>query len=130
MVDPLWNKESENDASYKDVLVDVYAPEQVYLKWMDDYAGMDILIKTLKNVAQTKIPQDEREFYLGDNEDYGDMVYRVSDVEASECWYGFIYTNNQSPYRLKEIITPQLKGLEVIYPPNCKENVKLDIPAG
>ena len=33
-----------------------------------------------------------------------------------KCWYGFIYTDNRSPYTLEETMKPRLDGLEVIYP--------------
>jgi hypothetical protein len=91
---------------------------------------MKILAKALKNAAQTKIPEEARDHYLEENADYGDTVYRVTDVEALDCWYGFIYTKNQSPYRLKETLRPQLKGLEVIYPQLNGQDVDLDIPSG
>ena len=29
MIDPLWNDSTENDAMYREVLVDIYGPESV-----------------------------------------------------------------------------------------------------
>ena len=51
MIDPLWNEESENDTSYREVLVDVYGPESVELKAVPDEAGMKLLAKALKHSA-------------------------------------------------------------------------------
>ena len=45
-------------------------------------------------------PEDSRQTYLEEDEDYGTDVIRVSDVESLDCWYGYIYTYNNSPYRL------------------------------
>ena len=41
-----------------------------------------------------------------------------------------IFTKNESPYRLKETLRPQLEGIEVVYPKLQGEDVELDIPAG
>ena len=130
MIDPVWNEEADNDNSYKEVLVDVYAPEQVELKQVDDFVGLKIFAAAAKNVAQNKVPEEERDFYLEENEDYADSVWRISDVEAMDCWYGFIYTRNQSPYQYQELLRPQLKGLEIVYPKMEGQDVEIDIPSG
>jgi len=70
----------------------------------------------LKDAARTLSKEEKRTTYLEENEDYGTDVIRVSDLEALNCWYGYIYTENNSPYELNETITPKLDGLEVIYP--------------
>lgn len=92
MVDPLWNNTIENDDMYREVLVDVYAPETVNLDQVEDAKGMLYLEKALKHAAKTMTPADSKQFYLEDNEDYGNDVIRISDVECLNCWYGFIYT--------------------------------------
>ena len=46
-----------------------------------------------------------------------------------KCWYGFIYTNNLSPYILEEDMTPDLEGLEVIYPQTDGEKIELRLDA-
>jgi hypothetical protein len=51
-------------------------------------------------------PVESRQTYLEDNEDYGTDVIRVSDVEALDCWYGYIYTSNKSKYGLTETLRP------------------------
>ena len=38
-----------------------------------------------------------------------------------------IYTKNESPYRLKETLRPQLEGIEVVYPSIQGEDIELDI---
>ena len=77
-------------------------------------------------------PEDQRQTYLEENEDYGKDVIRVSDVESLDCWYGYIYTQNNSAYRLQETVRPQLNGLEVIWPYlDPEENdIEIDVPAG
>lgn len=57
-----------------------------------------------------------REFYLADNHDYGEKVVRVQDVESLPCWYGYIYTENNSEHRLKETLRPEFEGITVFYP--------------
>ena len=47
-----------------------------------------------------------RDIYLKDNQDYNNDVWRISDVESLNCYYGFIYTRNESKYRLKETVRP------------------------
>lgn len=132
MIDPVWNETVNNNASYYDVLVDVYAPESVRLSQVSDEQGMQTLAKALKHAAMTVSPADNHQTYLEDNEDYGTDVIRVSDVESIDCWYGYIYTQNKSKYRLKETLRPQLEGLEVAYPamsPDA-EDFELDIAPG
>ena len=36
MIDPIWNQTVENDAQYKEVMIDVYAPDFVSLAQVDD----------------------------------------------------------------------------------------------
>ena len=67
---------------------------------------------------------------MEENPDYSTDVYRVSDVESLDCYYGFIYTKNNSKYRLKETIRPHLKGLEINYPKVEGLDVEIDIPPG
>lgn len=95
--------------------------------------GMQVLARALKGAALELTPEDQRDAYLADsNEDYGSDVIRVTDVQSIDCWYGFIYTQNRSPYRLKETLCPELTGLEVVWPQptSDSEYIELDIPAG
>ena len=130
LVDPLWDESTDNDEAYKEVLVDVYAPQSVNLTQVDDKVGIKILQKALKNVAEHKVPESVRENYLEENPDYSTDVYRVTDVESLDCYYGFIYTKNNSKYRLKETVRPHLKGLEINYPKVEGQDVEIDIPPG
>lgn len=36
MIDPIWNTTVDNDPLYKEVLVDIYAPDSVNLSQIDD----------------------------------------------------------------------------------------------
>ena len=80
------------------------------------------------------MPESVRENYLEENPDYSTDVYRVTDVESLDCYYGFIYTKNNSKYRLKETIRPNLKGLEINYPivegGQQDVDIDIDIPPG
>ena len=44
-------------------------------------------------------------------------MLRVQTVESLPCWYGYIYTQNSSPYALSETLRPEFEGLSVMYPP-------------
>ena len=122
MVDPIWNHSSELSEDYKEILVDVYAPEIVDLETIDDQAGIMFLEQALKDAARTVASPENKQFYLKDDTDYGEDVYRVQDVQCLDCWYGFIMTQNNSKYPLREVVLPQLQGLEVVWPPNQQED--------
>ena len=132
MIDPIWNKSVKNDELFKDVLVDIYAPTSVNLTQIDDYQGMQVLARALKGAAINLSPEESRQYYLEENEDYGTDVVRISDVESLDCWYGYIYTQNKSPHRLQEVVRPQLVGLEVVWPrlePD-QDDIDIDVPSG
>ena len=146
MVDPLWNETAENDPMYREILVDIYAPETVNLDQVSDEKGMQCLERAMKNAAKTVRPQpneskadaqarfeESKQFYLTENEDYADEVFRISDVESLGCWYGYIYTKNNSKYDLRETLRPNLEGLEVVSPELGGDegiDVELELPAG
>ena len=99
---------------------------------IDRHVGMQTLSKALKNAALEIPAEDQREVYLADNDEgYGDKVFRVTDVESIDCWYGYIYTQNGSPFRLRETLQPELTGLEVVWPESepDKDCIEVDIPA-
>ena len=41
-----------------------------------------------------------------------------------------IYTKNESRYRLKETLRPQLEGIEVVHPSLKEQDIELDIEVG
>jgi hypothetical protein len=49
-------------------------------------------------------------------------VYRVTDLQSLDCWYGLIYTRNDSKLPLKEAVNPILSGLEVVSPTEKQAN--------
>ena len=59
---------------------------------------------------------------MEDDPDYGKSVMRVQDVTGLDCWYGFIMTQNNSKYPLRELCLPELTGLEAIYPPDMQDD--------
>lgn len=73
----------------------------------------------MKYCAQNLVEESKRKYHQSGNKDYGRDVYRVSDLNSSKCWYGFIYTRNDSGYELKENIKPELDGLEVYGRNDC-----------
>ena len=46
-------------------------------------------------------------------------MFRVTDLGASKCWYGFIYTCNQSKFPLNSRINPKMEGIEVFGRDDC-----------
>ena len=119
MVDPVWNASSENSLDYKQVLIDIYGPQAVNIGFVDDATGMKCLSKALKHAALTVSPQTARETYLQDDPNYGTDVMRIQDIESLPCWYGFVYTQNNSEHPLSETLSLELEGLEVDYPRDC-----------
>ena len=66
MVDPLWNETIENDEMYREILIDVYAPETVILDQVEDSKGILYLEKAFKHAAVTMTPQEDMQYYLED----------------------------------------------------------------
>lgn len=88
-------------------------------------------------MKHAKANVEKHEKYLAGNVHYGEDVFRVQDIESLNCWYGYIYTENNSSKMLQEKLRPQLQGISVIYPLQDDEPVSdaplelnLDIPAG
>ena len=69
---------------------------------------------------------EQVERYLADRQDYN-AVERVKGFELIEAWYGIIYTNNKSPYILREeLCFTNIDGMEVIYPRPYKVGDPID----
>ena len=85
------------------------------------------LASALKDAARTKASEENKSYHLQDDPDYGTDVYRVQDVTCLDCWYGFIVTQNNSKYNLREIVAPTLEGLEVVWPPTMDEDGQFNI---
>ena len=81
---------------------------------MSESEGLAVLAKTLKDVAVNRVDPKHRRYPHAENEDYGNQVYRVADINASKCWYGFNYLRNDSQYSIKELVSPELTGFEVV----------------
>jgi len=77
---------------------------------------MKAIAAMLTDFARNKCGEDSRSYYLRDtNPDYTN-VYRILDVESTGCWYGFVYTKNDSAYQLRESFTPKLTGAVAVWP--------------
>ena len=64
MVDPVWNESAKNNLEYKQVLIDVFAPQAVNIGFIDDITGIECLAKALKHAAITISPESACETYL------------------------------------------------------------------
>ena len=93
---------------------------------------MKCLSKALKHAALTVSPQTARETYLQDDPNYGSDVLRIQDIESLPCWYGFVYTQNNSQHTLSETLSLELEGLVVDYPRDCvgQTDLNISVPAG
>lgn len=125
-VDPTWDPSADYHRDFKKITVDIYCPENLNIETVSRTEGVAILTQTLKDVAQNIVPKDKRSYHLASNKDYGRDAYRVTDLNESKCWYGFIYTKNDSGYELKEDIKPTLKGLEVF----GRSSTIIQVPSG
>lgn len=81
---------------------------------------MQALVKSLEDFAVSKFPADQRNYYMRERtEDYAD-VFRITDVDHTNCWYGYFFTHNGSPYEFCENFTPNINGGEIVWPLNAK----------
>ena len=55
MIDPLWNESAKLASSYKDVMLDIYAPECFVIEQIDDSSGFEYMAKALKRHALQNI---------------------------------------------------------------------------
>jgi len=117
-VDASWNETAEKNRLYKEIVFDVYAPEQMTVSKVANDYGWNVMTKTLKKLAQNwSEKNNQRKFYLAKNEDYGQDVYKVSTLsQATSCRFGFVYTRNNSKYPLKETLQMNLEGAKVACP--------------
>ena len=129
MVDPIWDKSAEFDSAYKDVLIDIYSNQATTLVPIDDMYGFNILCESLKDAASRLIPKDERKFCWLDKPEYKDC-YRITAIEGIDCWYGFIYTQNDSDFNMRESVTPELEGLEIAWPFGKQSGETIEIDMG
>lgn len=131
MIDPHWNATCTNDHRYKDIILDIYCPQAVNIEHVEDLEGLAHLAKTLKHHAKQNTQVDS-EAYLEGNPDYGLDVTRTQDIENLNCWFGYIYTKNESKHVLSETLRPQLEGIEVFYPRLApgEQDIKLRVPPG
>ena len=60
MIDPIWDITAKNDKAYRDVLIDIYGPEETVLKPQEDSYGKSILVQALKHAARTKSPDSKK----------------------------------------------------------------------
>ena len=67
------------------------------------------------------MPEKKRDFYLMEELEYSENLrknlYRVMDTQALNCWYGFIYSHNESiKETVRENIIPKLVGYDMMWP--------------
>ena len=101
MIDPIWNKSARLSPSYKDILIDIYGPESTLISPVPTGKGMKVLERALKHAAMAKSTEADRCSIQSDNDEYKDCI-RVKSLDLLDCWYGLIYTKNNSRYKVKE----------------------------
>ena len=45
---------------------------------------------------------------------FGVLLRRVCSTNALECWQGYLYYKNDTKYNLKQTLTMNLEGLDII----------------
>ena len=64
LIDPTWNESASFDPEYKKVMLDIYCSQKDIEMWnVTQSAGIEILKKTLKFVAQTMVPKEKRNYH-------------------------------------------------------------------
>lgn len=127
VVDAIWNETTKKDELYRNIVVDIYCPEELRIARVNTDSGFRMLSKSLGNLAQKS---QTKKFYLSNDEEYGQNVYKVSDLrKLTGCRFGICYTRNDSSYPLKEKLTVNLKGAEILWP-SPGPAFDLDIAAG
>ena len=74
-----------------------------------------MLKQSIKNYARNKAPQDKRRNFVENQEEYLNCI-RIEDIESLNCWYGYIYTFNDSAYTLRDKVILEAPGIDVIEP--------------
>ena len=77
---------------------------------------MTALASILTDFARHRSAANLKKFYLAEKmPDYA-KVYRIAEAGHIDSWHAFWYTKNDSPFQLRETITPQLEGATVVWP--------------
>lgn len=77
--------------------------------------------EALINYARNKSPQELRKNYIKNKEEYQNCI-RIQDLDSLNCWYGYIYTLNDSPYTLRDNVMLEVKGIDAIEPAGFQPN--------
>ena len=115
LIDPIWDETAKNDKAYFEISVDVYGPQNVALKEIEKEHGREVLKQSIKNYARNKAPQDKRRNFVENQEEYSNCI-RIEDIESLNCWYGYIYTFNDSAYTLRDKVVLEAPGIDAIEP--------------
>ena len=70
MIDPIWNEKSERNPLNKQVLIDIYAPQQLNLQQVQNYEGLEIFANCIRHAAITLSKEEQQVRYLEDRPDY------------------------------------------------------------
>ena len=73
------------------------------------------------NYARNKSPQELRKHYIKNKEEYQNCI-RIQDLDSLNCWYGYIYTFNDSAYTLRDNVMLEVKGIDAIEPVGFQPN--------
>lgn len=117
---------ADNDPLYRDVILDIYATEQVEIEQVYYDYGLETLEAAFLKIARRMRCLNKGDPYLqAEYECYGSDVVRIIEFKSLKCRYGFVYTRNGSPYQLYETLTLDLEGLEIVYPYSIQETQEL-----
>ena len=95
-------------------MLDIYSKQHFDISPLSDAYGLEILKKAFKGAAITRTSEETHSRYLKTSRPDYENVLRICSLDALECWYGFIFTKNESPYKLSETLSLQLEGLQVV----------------
>ena len=95
-------------------MLDIYSKQHFDISPLSDTYGLEILKKAFKSAAISRTSEETHSRYLKTSKPEYENVLRICSLDALECWYGFIFTKNESPYKLNETLSLQLEGLELV----------------
>lgn len=132
MIGPSWDASAENSKAYKEVQVDIYSQVCLEVSPVTDSYGMNLLEKSLKRAAIEKTTDAAKQKYLAHMDGYSDVIRIELPYNAFGSDYGIIYTYNNSYYCLKETLTFELFGMEILWPMGAKsgESFEMELESG
>ena len=132
MVDPFWNSSAETNKPHKEILIDVYSTHKLEILPVNDYFGLDLLVKVIKHSVMNDKIVAPRTKYLAQMDGYSE-VYRVElPYHILDSNFGLVYTRNESDFILREMMTFELFGMDICWPLGARtgEQFMMEIEPG